>query len=106
MLDDLLQHKGLQLRTGTAVDATLISAPKSTKNGGGERDRDDAGNVNDLNMARAQLHGDEEVASGNAGYRACTSCPRPWGRHGTWPGKRRQRNPLIEADLLAERVER
>jgi len=26
------------LRTGTVVDATLISAPSSTKNAGGERD--------------------------------------------------------------------
>lgn len=38
VVNDLLQHKGLMLRTGTAVDATLISAPSSTKNADDERD--------------------------------------------------------------------
>jgi IS5 family transposase len=30
--------KGLMLKTGTVVDATLIAAPSSTKNSSGERD--------------------------------------------------------------------
>jgi IS5 family transposase len=34
----LLGAKGLMLRSGRVVDATLISAPSSTKNAGGERD--------------------------------------------------------------------
>lgn len=34
----LLGAKGLMLRSGTVVDATLISAPSSTKNARGERD--------------------------------------------------------------------
>ena len=34
----LLQAKGLQLKAGTVVDATLIAAPSSTKNQSGERD--------------------------------------------------------------------
>ena len=34
----LLQAKGLQLKAGTVVDATLIAAPTSTKNQSGERD--------------------------------------------------------------------
>lgn len=38
LVADLLQHKGLMLRTGTVVDATLIAAPSSTKNAEGERD--------------------------------------------------------------------
>ena len=38
LVNDLLQHKGLMLRTGMAVDATLIAAPSSTKNIEGERD--------------------------------------------------------------------
>ncbi|MFT3820149.1 MAG: IS5 family transposase [Rubrivivax sp.] len=38
VVNDLLSHKGLMLRSGTAVDATLISAPSSTKNAEGERD--------------------------------------------------------------------
>ncbi len=38
LVNDLLQHQGLMLRTGTVVDATLIAAPSSTKNADGERD--------------------------------------------------------------------
>lgn len=38
VVNDLLQRKGLLMRTGTVVDATLISAPSSTKNAEGERD--------------------------------------------------------------------
>jgi len=38
VVNQLLQNKGLMLKTGTAVDATLISAPSSTKNASGERD--------------------------------------------------------------------
>ena len=34
----VLQAKGLMLREGTVVDATLIAAPSSTKNASGERD--------------------------------------------------------------------
>ena len=38
LVNDILGAKGLLLRTGTAVDATLIAAPSSTKNADGERD--------------------------------------------------------------------
>ena len=38
VVNDLLQAKGLMLRAGTVVDATLIAAPSSTKNAGGTRD--------------------------------------------------------------------
>lgn len=38
VVDDILQAKGLVLRTGTAVDITLIAAPSSIKNAHGERD--------------------------------------------------------------------
>lgn len=37
-INELLQHKGLMLKAGTVVDATLIAAPSSTKNATGERD--------------------------------------------------------------------
>ena len=37
-INDLLRSKGLMLRAGTVVDATLIAAPSSTKNLDGERD--------------------------------------------------------------------
>lgn len=37
-VNELLCAKGLMLRAGTVVDATLIAAPSSTKNASGERD--------------------------------------------------------------------
>ena len=37
-VNELLRDKGLMLRIGTVVDATLISAPSSTKNDSGQRD--------------------------------------------------------------------
>jgi IS5 family transposase len=37
-VNELLQGKGLLLKAGTVVDATLIAAPSSTKNASGERD--------------------------------------------------------------------
>jgi transposase, IS5 family len=38
VVNDLLEAKGLMMRKGTVVDATLIAAPSSTKNEAGERD--------------------------------------------------------------------
>jgi IS5 family transposase len=38
VVNELLRHKGLLLKAGTVVDATLISAPSSTKHASGERD--------------------------------------------------------------------
>jgi len=37
-VNDILRGKGLMMRSGTVVDATLIAAPSSTKNSSGERD--------------------------------------------------------------------
>ena len=37
-VNDLLRYKGLLLKAGSVVDATLIAAPSSTKNASGERD--------------------------------------------------------------------
>ena len=37
-VNDILRDKGLMMRSGTVVDATLIAAPSSTKNSSGERD--------------------------------------------------------------------
>ena len=141
VVNDILQAKGLMMRTGTAVDATLISAPSSTKNADGERDPDmkqtrkgnnwyfgmkahigvdaqsglvhtvagTAANVNDLNMAGQLLHGDEEVAFGDAGYQGVHKRAEAQGP--TWhvamrPGKRRQLNPFLGADFVAEQVEK
>jgi transposase, IS5 family len=38
VINDMLATKGLMLRAGTVVDATLISAPSSTKNASSKRD--------------------------------------------------------------------
>jgi IS5 family transposase len=38
VVNDILQAKGLMMKQGTVVDATLIAAPSSTKNAKGERD--------------------------------------------------------------------
>jgi transposase, IS5 family len=38
MVNELLRDKGLMLKAGTVVDATLIAAPSSTKNSSGQRD--------------------------------------------------------------------
>ena len=40
LVNQLLGAKGLLLRAGTVVDATLIAAPSSTKNASGQRDPD------------------------------------------------------------------
>ena len=37
-VNDLLSAKGVMLKSGTVLDATLIAAPSSTKNSSGERD--------------------------------------------------------------------
>ena len=68
-----------------------------------------AANVNDLNMAGALLHGEEEVAFGDAGYQGVHKRPEAEGP--TWhvairPGKRKKLNPFLEPDFLAERVEK
>ena len=141
LVNDILGAKGLLLRTGTVVDATLIAAPSSTKNSDGQRDPEmkqtkkgnqwyfgmkahigvdaqsglvhtvagTAANVNDLNMAGALLHGDEEAAFGDAGYQGVHKRPEALGP--TWHvamrrGLRRKLNPFIEPDFVAERVEK
>ncbi|MDR5880512.1 IS5 family transposase [Caballeronia sp. LZ032] len=38
VVNEILSDKGLMLKAGSAVDATLIAAPSSTKNGSGKRD--------------------------------------------------------------------
>ncbi len=97
-INDLLRQRGLMLRAGTLVDATLIAAPSSTKNK--QRDpemhsskkgeqwyfgmkahigvdtgfglvhtvRGTAGNVADVSEGNQLLHGEETVGFGDAGY--------------------------------------
>ncbi len=42
LVNEILTEKGLMLKPGSAVDATLIAAPGSTKNGSGTRDLSDS----------------------------------------------------------------
>lgn len=74
-----LQHQGLLFREGTLVDASIISAPSSTKNQSGERDPEmhstKKGNqwyfgmkmhigVDDITMAGSLLHGEKKRVFG------------------------------------------
>jgi len=141
VVNDILQAKGLLMKKGTVVDATLIAAPSSTKNAGRERDPEmkqtrkgnqwyfgmkahigvdaDSGlvhsvigtsaNVNDVTKAGGLLHGEEEVAFGDAGYRGVHKRAEAQGPR--WhvamrATERRKLNPFIERDYLAEQVER
>jgi transposase, IS5 family len=96
-----LARRGLLMRAGTIVDATLIAAPSSTKNSTGTRDPqmhqtkkgnnyhfgmkahigvdadsglvhsviNTAANVHDITQALDLLHGKEQTAYGDSGYR-------------------------------------
>jgi IS5 family transposase len=100
-VNEVLIARGLLLKVGTVVDATLIAALSSTKNKDGLRDpemhstqkgnqwhfgmkahigvdadsglvhtvRGTSANVHDVVEGNALLHGDEENAFGDAGYR-------------------------------------
>jgi IS5 family transposase len=130
-----LAERGLFLREGTIVDATLIAAPPSTKNQVGKRDPEmhqskkgnqwyfgmkahigvdahtglvhtvigTAGNVSDISMAQALLHGDETVAFGDAGYQGVEKREENLETPLTWhiamrPGKRRALDKSPEGD--------
>ena len=93
-VNEVLIVRGLLLKVGTVVDATLIAAPSSAKNKDGLRDpemhsaqkgnqwhigvdgdsglvhtvRGTSANVNDVVEGNALLHGEEEVAFEDAGY--------------------------------------
>jgi IS5 family transposase len=67
-----------------------------------------AANVNDVTQAGALLHGDEEAAFGDAGYRGVHK--RQEARGPKWhvamqPGKRRQLDPASKWAQLLERAE-
>jgi len=122
VVNDLLQHKGLMMRTGTAVDATLISAPSSTRTAEGERDPEikqtRKGNNWHFGMKCARrrgraigpgAHGGERAAFGDAGYQGVHKRPEAVGPR--WhvamrPGVRKKLNPFIEPDFIAERIEK
>ncbi len=142
LVNGVLSQKGLLLKAGTVVDATLIAAPSSTKNASGERDPEmhqakkgnqwyfgmkahigvDAqsglvhtvigtpANVNDVTQAHALLHGEEEVALGDAGYQGVAKRAEAT-RHIPWitamrPGLRRALDKADPIDALIDQRER
>jgi IS5 family transposase len=141
-VNELLQQRGLLLKTGTIVDATLIAAPSSTKNKDKERDpemhsskkgeqmyfgmkahigadadsglvhtvRGTSGNVHDVVEGNALLHGQEQVAFGDAGYqgvdkRADANPEVKW-HVAMRPGKRRALDKGTAADALIDQAEK
>ena len=142
VVNELLSKKGLLLKVGTAVDATLIAAPTSTKNKDKKRDpemrsskkgnewyfgmkahigvdaesglvhtvRGTSGNISDIAEANNLLHGEENVAFGDAGYQGVEKRPDAT-KDITWhvamrPGKRKALNKDNEADALIHRAEK
>lgn len=111
-----LSERGLLLRQGTVVDATLIAAPPSTKNRKQARDPEmhqtkkgnqwyfgmkahigvdavsgavhslvgTAANVSDVSQAGHLLHGDEELAFGDAGYTGVEKYTEEQAPNTTW----------------------
>lgn len=141
VVNDILQAKGLMMKKGTVVDATLIAAPSSTKNAQGERDPEmkqakkgnqwyfgmkadigvdahsglvhsvvgTAASVNDVTQAGALLHGDEEVAFGDAGYQGVhkrIEAHGPQWHVAMRPGLRRKLNPFIAPHFEALSLEK
>ena len=141
VVNDILQAKGLMMKKGTVVDATLIAAPSSTKNADGERDPEmhqtkkgnqwyfgmkahigvdadsgmvhsvigTAANVGDVTQAGGLLHGDEQVAFGDAGYRGVAKRVEAQGPE--WhvamrPGERKKLNPFIGGEFEALALEK
>jgi IS5 family transposase len=141
VVNDILQAKGLMMKKGTVVDATLIAAPSSTKNADGERDPEmhqtkkgnqwyfgmkahigvdadsglvhsvigTAANVGDVTQAGGLLHGEEQVAFGDAGYRGVGKRAEAQGPE--WhvamrPGERRKLNPFIAPHFEALTLEK
>ena len=142
VVNEHLAKKGLLLKAGTAVDATLIAAPTSTKNKDKKRDpemhsskkgnqwyfgmkahigvdadsglvhtvRGTPGHVNDIAEANTLLHGEENVAFGDAGYLGVEKRPDT-PKDITWhvamrPGKRRALNIENEAGALTHKAEK
>jgi IS5 family transposase len=135
-----LSERGLMLKTGSVVDATLIQAPSSTKNASGKRDPEmhqtkkgkqwyfgmkahiavdadsglvhsvigTAANVSDINVAGALLHGQEEIAFGDAGYQGVhkrDEAQGPLWHVAMRPGKRRQLDKTKASDALIDALE-
>jgi IS5 family transposase len=142
VVNELLTQRGLLLKAGTAVDATLIAAPTSTKNKDKKRDpemhsskkgnqwyfgmkahigvdadsglvhtvRGTSGHFSDIVEANSLLHGEENVAFGDAGYQGVEKRADAT-KEVTWhvamrPGKRRALNKENAADAMIDKAEK
>ncbi len=91
-------HFGMKAHIGVDAESGLVHTVIGT-----------AANVNDVTQAGALLHGQEDVAFGDAGYQGVHKRPEAEGP--TWhvamrPGLRRKLNPFIEPEFLAEQAEK
>ena len=132
-VNEILTQRGLLLKTGIAVDATLIAAPTATKNKDKAREpgmhfslkahigadaesglvhtmRTPSGNVHDVTEGNSLLQGEESLAFGDAGDQGITKRPDV-NANVIWhvamrPGKRRALNKDNEADALLDQVKK
>jgi len=113
-VNTILLERGLMLKEGGAVDATLIAAPSSIKNKDKARDPEmhfsQKGNEHDITQAHRLLHGHEKTVWEGAGYQGVEK--RPGADPAvTWhvakrPGKRKGRNQAGEMGQLLEKAEK
>lgn len=114
-VNTVLTHKGLLLKEGTVGDATLISAPSSTKNEEGKRDpqthQTKKGNQWYFGMnAHALVHGEEAGVFADAGYpgverRENTAAIRARWHIAMRPGLRRKLDKASTQAALQDRLE-
>ena len=133
VVNELLTARGLLLKAGTVVDATLIAAPSSTKNKEHKRDlqmyfgmkahigadaesglvhtvRGTTGNVHDVIEGNSLLHGQETDAFGDAGYQGIEKRPDAkvdvnW-HIAMKPGKRKALDKDNAIEAMVEQVEK
>jgi len=91
-------HFGMKAHIGVDAESGLVHTVIGT-----------AANVNDVTQAGALLHGQEEVAFGDAGYQGVHKRPEAAGPD--WyvamrAGLRRKLNPFIEPEFNAEQLEK
>jgi transposase-like protein len=78
VVNDPLQAKGLMMKKGTVVDATLISAPSSTKNADGERDPEMHQRIKQLEREVRELRQANEIPRKASAYFAQAELDRPF----------------------------
>ena len=91
-VNDLLRYKGLLLKAGTVVDATLIAAPSSTKNDSGQRD--------------PEMHRSRRAISGTSAWKAHIGVDADSGLAHTVRGTAANVNDVVQANALLRGEER